>query len=112
MADMIETTTEGGKVTTKWWSNFLTPQTMFWILAGFVSLVLFWKDSHDNWDKTKDLEKVVATKADQEDLKALKDQVNRLYQTNKEDREKESREIEEVADWMHYQQGYQEGKKK
>lgn len=92
----------GGKT---WVGSFLTPQTLLWILAGFVSLVVFWKDSHDNWDKTKALETVVATKADADDLKALKEQVNRIYSTMKDDKERENREIEQVADWMHEQEG-------
>lgn len=88
-----------------WVGSFLTPQTMLWILAGFVTLVIFWKDSHDNFDKTKELEKAIGAKADADDLRALKEQVNRIYSTNKEDREKENKAIEEVADWMHEQEG-------
>lgn len=110
MPEIIETTTTG-KTTTKWWSNYLTPQTMFWICAGFVWAVIFWKDSHDNWDKTKQLELNIERKADADDLKALKEQVTRQYSTAKEDREKESKQIEEALDWIEFEKGRQAGYK-
>jgi len=94
-----------------WVGNFLTPQTFLWIIAGFVSLVIFWKDSHDNWDKTNRLEQVVNMKADAEDVKALRDQVNRIYTTMKEDRASEGKQIEEALDWIEFQKGVQEGLK-
>jgi hypothetical protein len=98
--------------TKTWVGNFLTPQTFLWILAGFVSLVIFWKDSHDNWDKTERLEQVVATKADNDDLKALKEQVNRIYTTMKEDRAAEGKQIEEALDWIEFEKGRQSVQKK
>ena len=107
MPKMIEQTTTG-KTTTKWWSNYLTPQTMFWICAGFVWAVVFWKDSKENWAK-------IGTKADESEIVTLKEQVkdleervNRQYSTARDDREKENKAIEEVADWMHYQRGYKQ----
>lgn len=110
MPDMVETTSTG-KTTTKFWSNYLTPQTMLFILGGFVSLVIFWKDSHDNWDKTKELENQLKLKADADDLKSLKEQVTRQYGTAKEDREKESKQIEEALDWIEFEKGRQAGLK-
>jgi len=104
---MMEQKTVGGTTTTKWWSPYLTPQTMFWILAGFVGVVIFWKDSKDNWAK-------IGTKADESEIIALKEQVkdledrvNRQYATARDDREKENKAIEEVADWMHEEIGYE-----
>ena len=65
MPEMMEQKTVGGTTTTKFWSQYLTPQTMLWILAGFISLVIFWKDSKDNWAK-------IGTKADEKELIALR----------------------------------------
>lgn len=80
---------------------------MVWILAGFVSIIIFWKDSKDNWAK-------ISTKADESEVTSLKEQVkdleervNRQYATARDDREKENKAIEEVADWMHFELGKQ-----
>lgn len=97
-------------ISTKWWTPYITPQTMFGICAAFVWAVIFWKDSHDNWDKTNRLEETKANADDvrtiREDLKALRETVTKQYATAKEDREREGNEIEQVADWKHEQEGY------
>lgn len=106
--ETIETTTTGpGKTITKWWSGSINIQTVVLILGAFASTVLFWKDSHDNWDKTGKLEEVVNGKASAEDLKVLKEQVNRQYTTEREQHEKEDAKIEEALDWIEFQKGYQ-----
>lgn len=118
---MMEQTTTG-RTTTKWWTPYMTPQTMLWVLAAFVYGVIFWKDSQDNWNKTRKVEKDMELKANKEEFNALKDQVNRQYQTareerekllqaQKEDRDREFKAIEEVADYMHFEQGRQQGLK-
>ena len=108
MPEIMEQKTEG-TTTTKWWSPYMTPQTMFWILAAFVYGVIFWKDSHDNWDKTNKLEEIIERKADADDLKTLKDQVNRQYTNAKEDKEKQNKLIEEALDWIEWEKGYEQG---
>lgn len=81
----VETISTGpGKVTTRWWSSILTPQTVVMICGAFVSIVVFWKDSKANWDKTKQLEELVSMKADKAEteakIKATDDKVNRQYE--------------------------------
>ena len=106
MAEMVEQTTQG-RTTTKWLTNVLNPQTFLWIMAGFVSVVIFWKDSKDNWAK-------IGTKADESEIQALKAQVNDLqskvnsqYTTQRMMNDNTNKAIEEVADWMHEQIGFQ-----
>lgn len=93
-----------------WFLRQIDLRTVIGIVAGIVSLlvtgVIFWKESHEQWDKTTKVEETVQRKADIDDLKALKDQVTRQYTTAKEDKEKEMKAIEEIADWKHEQEGY------
>lgn len=103
MPEIIEQTTTG-KTTTKWWTPYMTPQTMVWVLAAFVYGVVFWKDSHDNWDKTNELEEKVNRQ-----YNIARDEREKLMISQKEDREREFKAIEEVADWMHYEKGRQAG---
>lgn len=109
---MIETSSEGGKITQKWWRNVLTPQTVLWILAGFVSIVLFWKDSKDNWDKVTRLENRIdalqKSKADAETVKDLDDKVTRQYSVQRDQNILQDKQIEECLDWISWKKGYEQ----
>lgn len=106
---MTKRTTPEAKAAS-WFLRQIDLRTVIGIVAGIVSLlvtgVIFWKESHEQWDKTTKLEESIARKAEVDDLKALKDQVTRQYTTAKDDKEKEMRAIEEIADWKHEQEGY------
>ena len=98
-----------------WFLRQIDLRTVIGIMAGIISLVvtgaIFWKESHDQWDKSNKQQDEIQHKADADDVKALKEQVGRQYSTERDDREKEMKAIEEVADWMHYEQGRQAGYK-
>ena len=81
-------------------------QSLWLIIGGIVAIVAFvLKVNSDNAD--------LKMKASKEDVEQLRDKVidlegrvSRQYQTAKEDRDAEFKAIEEVADWMHFQEGY------
>jgi hypothetical protein len=94
-----------------WFGNFITPQTMLWILAAFVGAVLFWKDSRDNWQKVAQLEKRMETKADAESVRDLDEKVTRQYSVQREQNNQTGKQIEEALDWIEFQKGYMQGQK-
>ncbi len=69
---------------TKWWLRQLDLRTVIFIIggliSGFITLTLFWRDSHENWDETKALKVIVAMKAEKEELKSAVDRVNKMYE--------------------------------
>lgn len=111
MAEMMEQTTQG-KTVTRWWTGMINIQTVAMLGAAFVAVVIFWKDSKDNWNKTSRLENVVNTKASADELKALREQVNRQYQTQREKDNEQDRQVKQNADWIEWQKGFQAGQKK
>jgi len=96
-----------------WVSSLVTPQTVVMICAGLVGLVTFWIKSHEAWDRLNQLETEVEelrkSKADASDFKDLNERVLRQYATQKDMNDKTNAHIEEVADWMHEQIGFQKG---
>jgi hypothetical protein len=75
-----KTTTETSTITTKWWVGLLTPQTVVMLLAGFASLVLFWNTQKNHSNQIDALNRMLQQKAEQSDLKAIDDKVNRQYE--------------------------------
>lgn len=84
MGEVLETTNTGGKTVTKFFSGFLTPQMALIILTGAAGLVIFWKNTTENWSKTKEVEEAVKIKADKAEvdarIKSTDDKVNRMYE--------------------------------
>lgn len=81
MSGISETTTrETSTTTTKWWVGLLTPQTVVMLLAGFASLVLFWNTQKNHSNQIDALSRLIPLKAEQSDLKAIDDKVNRQYE--------------------------------
>jgi len=107
MSERIEQTTKGTTVT-KWFTGNISLQTVIWVIGAFAWAIIFWKDSKDNWDKVSRLEIIVHDKAESRDLKDLEDKVSRQYKVNSDDNAKQDVEIEKVADWVHFQDGYKQ----
>jgi hypothetical protein len=93
----------------EWVRNYLP--TIVLITAGVLYVGGFFntgKSDHADIINIKlELQALEKDKATNEALKALQDQVNRQYQVNSDDKVKENAAIEEVADYMHEQIGYQ-----
>lgn len=102
---------------TKWFAKQIDIKTVIMIVGGLITAMLttafFYWNTHLNWDKGDQTEKRVSSleksKVDREEFLLLKEQVQRQYTSAKEDRDKEFKAIEEVADWMHYEKGRQQG---
>lgn len=73
-------THESSTHTTKWWVGLLTPQTVVMILAGFASLVLFWNTQKNHSNQIDALNRLIPSKAEQSDVKAIDEKVNRQYE--------------------------------
>jgi hypothetical protein len=112
MPQVIETTSDGKQTTTKWWTSQVTLQNVIIIIGGLVSMVLFWKDSKTNWDKTKSLETVVTTKADKAEtdakIRATDDKVNRQYENNNKIMDR----IISIEKELEYQRGVHDAQEK
>lgn len=97
----------------EWVRKFLP--TLILLGSGLVGMVLFWDTQKNHSAEIDSLkEKVIQLekdKADRETLKDLSDKVTAQYARAKEDRDNESKAIEEVADYMHYEKGRQAGLK-
>jgi hypothetical protein len=65
-----------------WYLKFLTPQTIAMLCAGFASLVLFWNTQKNHSSRLDGIDIILKTKADDGDVKALNERVNRQYETN------------------------------
>lgn len=63
--------------------------------GGFVSLVLTWRDVHDN----------------KKAVELLKEQVTRQYATQREMNDKTNKEVDELKLWMEYHKGYEQARK-
>lgn len=70
----------GAPITKKWWVGLLTPQTVVMLLAGFASLVLFWNTQKNHSNSIDAIQRVLPQKAEQSDMKAIDDKVNRQYE--------------------------------
>jgi hypothetical protein len=96
--------------------NFLTPQTLVYLFAGMIAVVVFWMRTKESWDKVNQLEKELETvkesKADQHELKDLDEKVGRQWASWREQHETSIKEVSKIADWMHYQQGFNDASKK
>lgn len=81
MTGTTETVThEKNTVTTKqWWSSLMNLQTVVIIFGGFASLVLFWNTQKNHSNSIDAINKTIPLKAEQSDLKAIDDKVNRQY---------------------------------
>ena len=111
MPEIEQTTTGPGKTILKWFSAQIDIRTVVMFFAAIIWVAFFWKDSHSNWDKTEKLEQVVNTKANQEDFRAVKEQVTRQYSTQSARDQTQDNKIEENSDWIEYQKGYQQALK-
>lgn len=90
----------------KWFTSQISMQTVAMIIAGLIAAVAFWDDSKDNWKKTGDVEIGLTKKADAEEVKALKEQVNRQYQVQRERDAQQDANGKENSDWIEQQKGY------
>lgn len=92
-----------------WINTFLTPQTIVYVLAGMVALVIFWTKTQESWSKVKELEGVIITlkedKADKADVKSVEDRVTRQYETSG----KISERVNALEKQQEYQRGLNEG---
>lgn len=105
--------------TTRWFSKTVDIKTVLTLVGGLLSFIIacsffYWK-SQAAWEKQRDDKTELLLK-----INTLEEKVNRQYITAREerekllqgqnaDREREFNAIEEVADWMHEQIGYQKG---
>lgn len=95
--------------TSKWYNQFLTPQTVVYLFGGVIALVIFWIKTQESWVKVKELEKAIELKANAETVKDLDEKVTRQYSVQREQNLKEEKTIEEALDWQHYWEGYWKG---
>jgi hypothetical protein len=83
MPTVTQTTTTGsGNTNTKWWSGLINLQSLVVIGAGLTSLVTFWNTQKNHSGHLDQLDKTVERKADDADLNALIERVNRQYESN------------------------------
>lgn len=106
MAEMVEQTSQG-KTVTKFFSGFVSPQMVFLLCGAFVSVVIFWKTSKDNWDKVKQLEQRVENKAETSELKALNERVSRQYETSNKIQDR----VVDVEKKQEYERGKADGER-
>ncbi len=79
----------------KWYQSLLTPQTFLYLMAGVVATVLFWYRTQESWAKVKELE----------------EKVNAQYQRQREMNDGIKVEIQEIRDYMKFQEGYNKAQK-
>jgi len=100
-----------------WYKGQLNIQTVAALITGMGAIYFFVFRTNDNDKDVKQLKIDIALKADRSELNATKDQINKQYQLNRDDKleiqkqlqidkAEETKLIEEVADWMHEQVGY------
>ena len=87
--------------------DLFTPRTVVALFAAFAWAVVFWKDSQENWHKTEAVAKKIENKTDDADFQALKDRVNRQY----ESMNKLNDRIIDLEKQAEYQRGYLQGQK-
>jgi hypothetical protein len=94
---------------TKWWVGMLNIQTLIWIGAGIVSIVLFVAKVNSDDAAIKEIRADILRKADENDLKTLEDRVTRQYQRQSEHDAKQDAESEKALDWIEFEKGRQAG---
>lgn len=102
MADPINTTGDI-KIQRAWFGNLLTPQFVVYFMGAVIAVVVFWTRTKESWDKVKELERSMTTKADQVEVKAVDDKVNKQYETNRQVADR----IVALEKLVEFQRGYQ-----
>lgn len=119
MSEIIEQTTQG-KTVTKFLSGVLSVQTVMYILAGFVAAVLFWKQSHDNWDETKAMKEQIEILKDKmatkEDVKSVRAEIQIEFDNIKERAQRQftrigelDARIDKIDQQTEYSRGFNDG---
>lgn len=90
-----------------WYVTLLTPQTIVMFIGGIIALIVFWIRTKESWDKVKELERTLTTKADKADISPIKEQISRQYSTARESEAATNKRIDEVRDWMNFSKGQQ-----
>lgn len=99
------TTTGPAKVITTWLGSQVDIKLVIGLIGAIVYAALFYKDSHDNWDKTKSVDADVKTKVGAEEFRALKEQVNGQYSRQRDVDNIQNADIKEIRLWMEFQKG-------
>ena len=93
----------------KWYTSFLTPQTVFLICGGIVWAVIFWIRTEDSWKDInsvqKDIKNMKEEKAGLIEFNELKAQVQRQYGTQREYNEKQDKDVDELKLWKAFKEG-------
>lgn len=78
-----------------WYKNLLTPQTFIYLMGAVVATVIFWYRTQESWAKGKEIENMI----------------NRQWQIQRDMNDVIEKKVQEIRDWMRYQEGYLQGKK-
>jgi hypothetical protein len=92
---------------TKWYQVLLTPQTVIYVGGALVATVIFWIRTKESWDKVKELERMMFTKANVVDVKAIDEKVNKQYTTQREVLDR----LVLTEKQIEYNKGYEQAKK-
>lgn len=92
---------------TKWFQTLLTPQTVIYIFAGMVAIILFWFRTQESWAKAAKVELRLDEKADKTEVKAVDEKVNKQYLSISELRQM----ITVLEKWVEYHKGYEQSRK-
>jgi hypothetical protein len=88
--------------------SFLTPQALFMLGAGLVSIVLFIDRLKRSTKEVEVISVKLEDKVSSHRFEDLEEKVNRYHTTQTEMNEKTNEEVEEVKDWIEFQKGYKQ----
>lgn len=97
---------------TSWYQSVLNIQTVFAICGAIFAVCAFIIQVRSHDKDISQIKKDLLLKSSLEETRALRDQVNRQYQTQREKDNEQDKQVKENSDWIEYQKGFQDGQKK